>query len=841
MKKFRLVFAMVCGIIVWAVGSGADRVGTSDLQPQGVAPEEAAARAVNRLVATAAGYSLRHPRHSGEFGPEGIRVAPRRGGVEWSWRLTGVQAGERQVSGVSLEAVHPVESAPGVIEYRRGGLLERYVVEAGSLEQQFVIPEPLALEGRDLEIVGEVASTGRFEEAAEGWRWRGERGAIRLGEVRVYDARGNELPARFAVGPGETRLVIAATALATAAYPVTIDPEIGVDDFRISNMGPLGPAFTPAIAYNFVDDEYLVVWQGDFTSAWEFEIYGQRIDAATGEEIGQNDFRISDMGNDGQSQLHALDPDVAYNSTNNEYLVVWTGDDVRDSELEIYGQRLNAAGEEIGNNDFRISEMGPDGDGSFDTFSPAVAYNPAQNEYLVVWSSSDTVAFELEIYGQRLEGATGAEVGEDDFRISDMGPDGDSTFDAERPAVVYNPTWKEYLVAWAGADLDPDEFEIYGQRLDAVTGAEIGENDFAISDVHVDSPFIHDVGNPAVAYNPTQDEYLVVWHADDQPDPNSEIYGQRLEAATGAEIGEDDFRISDMGPEGDDNTNLGAFLPDVAFNPAASEYLVAWYGKDEPSDFGSGEAEIWGQRLDGATGKEVGANDFRLSSMGPDGDTGFDGFSPALAYSAGNNEFLAVWWGDDQLNEDFEIYGQRYAAGLFEDDFEDEAIGRDWALQRGTWVEDQGALDGVPEVGSGPPTARATAVGFSGCGVCTVEAELLVRNGSGSPAQVLGQLMGWFEDSRTNVSVTLKPEQDRLVFEEKEDGLTLFRRGVPVPLEQDILYALAVGFDGSRFQVFLDGFLVLDTPNAFAEAPFGTVALGSRSTEISVEAISVLP
>jgi len=40
---------------------------------------------------------------------------------------------------------------------------------------------------------------------------------------------------------------------------------------------------------------------------------------------------------------------------------------------------------EIGANDFRISDMGRDGDVNFDASIPAVAYNPNANEYLVVW------------------------------------------------------------------------------------------------------------------------------------------------------------------------------------------------------------------------------------------------------------------------------------------------------------------------------------------------------------------------------------------------------------------------------------------------------------------------
>ena len=55
-------------------------------------------------------------------------------------------------------------------------------------------------------------------------------------------------------------------------------------------------AFNPALAYNSLNNEYLVVWQGDDSTDGEFEIFGQRLNAATGAGIGANDFRLSDMG-----------------------------------------------------------------------------------------------------------------------------------------------------------------------------------------------------------------------------------------------------------------------------------------------------------------------------------------------------------------------------------------------------------------------------------------------------------------------------------------------------------------------------------------------------------------
>src|SRR5262245_1151572 len=251
------------------------------------------------------------------------------------------------------------------------------------------------------------------------------------------------------------------------------------------------------------------------------------------------------MGPEGYTGFFAVDPAVAYNPPANEYLVVWEGNDTAgplgNTGQEIYGQRLSAAGGQVGAHDFRLSDMGTEGDTSFNAFEPAVAYNGASNEYLVVWSGDDNtgplVDQEYEIFGQRVSAATGAEVGANDFRISDMGPDGDTGFGAFDSAVTYNGTNNEYLVVWSGDDntgpLAKDEFEVFGQRL-AATGAEVGENDFRLSDLGPDGDTRFGAGSPAVAYNRASNEYLVVWGGDDNTgqlaNDESEIFGQRYAA-----------------------------------------------------------------------------------------------------------------------------------------------------------------------------------------------------------------------------------------------------------------------------------------------------------------------
>ncbi len=383
--------------------------------------------------------------------------------------------------------------------------------------------------------------------------------------------------------------VLAAAVIVLASGPMLLPVEpleaAGPNTVRLSQMGPDGApdfgAFNPAVAYNPAADEYLVVWEGDDVLD-EREIYGQRVDAADGSEIG-SDFRLSDMGPEGNIDFDAHSPEVAYNPAANEYLVVWEGDDVIDGESEIYGQRIDATGAEVGTNDVPISDMGPAGNAR----SPAVTHNPVALEYLVVWEAVEVVNGENEIYSQRVD-AAGAEVGPNDFRLSDMGPEGDSKFGAVNPAVASNVASGEYLVVWAGDDVVNGENEIYGQRVDAA-GVEVGPNDVRLSDMGVETSAAFDAFSPAVAHNPVAGEYLVVWWGDDAVNGEFEIYGQRLRASNGTQIGVD-IRISSMGLEG--SVAFSAFDPAVANNPVDNQYLVAWEGDDVVD----GEFEIFGQR-----------------------------------------------------------------------------------------------------------------------------------------------------------------------------------------------------------------------------------------------------
>ncbi|VAW50484.1 hypothetical protein MNBD_GAMMA05-887 [hydrothermal vent metagenome] len=381
-------------------------------------------------------------------------------------------------------------------------------------------------------------------------------------------------------------------------------------------------------------------------------------------EIGSNDFLITDEA------FENIDSDVSYNSIDNQYLVIRVGtfdDGVLPSDkYEIYGQFIDAATGAKTGNVFRISFTGMDVVAEANVTSADITYNITNNEFFIVWSASQTMSGEFEIYGLRINASTGVAIG-DSVRLSDMGPDGDFTYAAFLPSVAYNSQNNEYFVVWMGDDdtapLVNNEAEIFGQRVNANTGEEIGV-DVRYSDMGPDGDTNYGANTPDVSYNDNRNEYLIVWQGDDNDgdavDDEFEIFGQHVNAETGGEIS-GDKRLSFIGIDG--QTQYEARNPAVAYSSIEDEYFVVYSG-DDATGFLTGEYEIYGNAVRTALSKiKVGV---RLSDMGDNGLSGFDARNPSISYNINNNEYLVVWQGDDNtgalVNDEFEIYSQRINA-----------------------------------------------------------------------------------------------------------------------------------------------------------------------------------
>jgi hypothetical protein len=236
---------------------------------------------------------------------------------------------------------------------------------------------------------------------------------------------------------------------------------IGVN-FRISGSDATSHEFEPAVVANEADGEYLVVWTDRRASATRGDdIYGQRL-AADGSRIG-GDFRISGRA----ATSHEMGPAVAWSQATHGYLVVW--EDRRNEATrgyDIYGRRLNADGIP-GGGDFRISGAAAT---SHET-APVVAWSQAVEEYLVVWSDYRNWATRnCDIYGQRV-GGDGVRVGPN-VQISGAAATSPEAF----PAVAWNEAADQYLVVWQDDRNEATRGrDIYGQHLDG-KGVPVGSN-----------------------------------------------------------------------------------------------------------------------------------------------------------------------------------------------------------------------------------------------------------------------------------------------------------------------------------------------------------------------------
>lgn len=385
----------------------------------------------------------------------------------------------------------------------------------------------------------------------------------------------------------------ASSFLAFEIYGQRIDDKgnpIGTNHFRISYTGTEGEdnyyAQRPKVAYNSVKNEYLVVWQGQDNllsgGQLEREIYGQLLDNV-GNPIGVN-FRITDVGVTG-SHGYALKPEVVYNTTRDEYLVIWVGSEITDGKWEVYGQRLDASGNQVGTNDFKISSNGLDGSFSNHT---ALTYNTVSKQYLIAWAAKKATNDTQNIYIQLIDYQGNSSLSSDLKIIT-------STIESDYPSVDYNPLNGDYFIAWQGKKDTGSHQEIHGKLINQ-DGSEKLPNDFQISNVALtaNNSLSFRAWQPAVNYNSISEEYLVVFNEDYIVFGKEEIFGRRFDLAGNAKHNYP-FKVSNVSVTEDPSGY--AYTPELVYNNSQNEHLAIWHGRKSLYDGTRTTIEVFGQRL----------------------------------------------------------------------------------------------------------------------------------------------------------------------------------------------------------------------------------------------------
>ncbi|MGQ9627225.1 MAG: hypothetical protein ACUVV0_10030 [Anaerolineae bacterium] len=296
--------------------------------------------------------------------------------------------------------------------------------------------------------------------------------------------------------------------------------------------------YLPAVAHNYRHNEYLVVWHNTWSGPHR-DIYARRVSGA-GQLLSW--FAVSAGSND------RVQPAVAYNATNDEYLVVWMYDvSGNGTKYEIWGRIVAWNGSYMGSPKLIITWTNR----SF--WTPRVVWNSYRNQYMVVWNAIDTTTgLASDVAGYRVS-ASGDVINPGSPIIIS------ASNTPHQVDIAYNLAADEYLAVWRRMRTTAD-WDIRGARLRGDNGAVVTPpGEFFINSETVDQRY------PAVTTN-TQDRYLVVWqHAYSSTD--WDIKGQYLNISGGT-VGSS-YNIA--------STGANEMYPDVASaDPLANEYVTVW-------------------------------------------------------------------------------------------------------------------------------------------------------------------------------------------------------------------------------------------------------------------------
>jgi RHS repeat-associated protein len=408
--------------------------------------------------------------------------------------------------------------------------------------------------------------------------------------------------------PGTSYYYAVTPVYANGAENKNVDPTGPVTYF--SSFGPLAadlPVATttqsedrPAIAYNSTANEYLVVFERQI-SASNTDIYGQRV-TKDGTLLGST-FVIA---NTTHTERH---PRLAYNPNANNYLVVYEYDaSTNGSNFDIQGRLVTAgpAGTSVGGA-FNV------GGYTVQELAPEVVFNTAAREYVVVFQMDANSDGKSDIIRQRVSAAgTLPAVG---YYLSF--PINGAVINLTTPRLAYNSTANEYMVAFeVDAANNGSNIEIWETRV---------KPDLTLVDNTVNS-IAQNPGNdrnPVLTYDSTHNEYLATWEYDSQGNgTNPEVACTKVNnigLLIGVAIG--------FGSSTDSERN-----PRVVYNQSLDDFVIVWENGGATPKIQASRIHFVGSPFAVQTWAPINLSTGTTSRVRPD-----------IGTSPQNNTFLAVW------------------------------------------------------------------------------------------------------------------------------------------------------------------------------------------------------
>ena len=376
----------------------------------------------------------------------------------------------------------------------------------------------------------------------------------------------------------------------------------------------------PRIAYNSEDDEFLLVW----TEQGVREPGGPSLYGVVAQRFSSLGEKIASSFNpigDPVNKIILL-PTPECNIFTKEYLIAYT---TSGDGFDEFGGIINNTGT-ILKNPFPLSVK----PGS--QMHSSVAFNTQDREFFVVYNSSESGS--PDIKGIILD-ENGTPVG-DELMIND------TEGDQYNPYIVYNPTDNTYLLNWEDFRNVPtwqENGEIYGALLDS-------DGSVLVNDIRM----IDDFGEPdegdqrhnQIAYNPDKNEFFVCW-SDMGPSLNNVGVRGRLIASDGTLKGPI-FMVED--------TTSTQMYPHPIYVPQKKQYFILWEDGRNVEDPDMYWRDIYEMEID-IYGKWMSPNGRLFSDeVVFCEEPGIQRYA-SIGYAEKSDRLLVAW--QDIVDEDFQL------------------------------------------------------------------------------------------------------------------------------------------------------------------------------------------
>jgi hypothetical protein len=291
---------------------------------------------------------------------------------------------------------------------------------------------------------------------------------------------------------------------------------------------------------------------------------------------------------------------------NGDFVVVWQGFGVDDTDYGVFGQRFQSDGTRMGSQ-FRVNEI------ATGIQSIASVSNDPEGGFVVVWEHLDTPTSTPFVHGQRFD-KVGARLGST-FSVGSGGAL------KQREPVVRSDSSGAFTVAWENYSPSFD-IDVFAQRFDS-GGSPVGP-EFVVHANTVDSQ-----RRPRLAVQP-DGAFLVTWF-DFRPN-HVGLYGQNFDS-NGAKSGAE-FRVSSRTDFAD------------AASAGPGEFALAW-----SQDYLTGDLDdVFVRRYD-PSGRALGGT--LRANADPQGQQ-----TNPVACGLSNGRYLVVW--SDPDTDPTKLVGRRF-------------------------------------------------------------------------------------------------------------------------------------------------------------------------------------